>query len=532
MTSRHSASHKAFALAVAVFTVLSTTPVSAAGLAGAAPVAIGSVVGGDSVELRGQRLRREGTLFSGDTVRSSAGAANLKLSDRHFVVLQPNTQIVVNDGVEAPQIVMARGTVFFEASGVSPLRLGLEPYELTISDAGFGVVTAPGSELIGVSTSKGTIRVENTLTKEVFSVYPGLDRVFGRTISDISLGEVASAGPLPLPAAGPPPAPPQVQQQTSGMSGAAWAAIVAAVGGGAGLAAFFAGSSGKVDESRLNSANSSLATANAQAAAAAAAEAAANAAAAASAAAAAAATAQVAGLNSTITTLNDNVTTIQTAFDNLAVSEADSRNQLAGAQAALGLRINVLENHLSATQAKLSAERLKNAVLTSTAATAVAEAAAIQVIIDEIATLEVEAAVVETAITDVQSQIATQDPSLLTVGDALVLKTHAVNSETGRSFAHPEGAGPITLGLYRELDTLIGRSTSLATALDGQLDSLDDTLAAIQTNPGFADIAAEIAAIETALILVEVGLPELVIIFVEPDCVLSASPFTTGPCPA
>jgi len=254
--------YRTISVVLALLTAIATTPVSAAELA----EPMGSVSAGGTVELRGVRISREGTLFAGDVIRSHAGGyAKISLSVGHQIELGANTVVTFDEGLSVVQLAMASGSIAFTAAGISPLRIDIAPYELSMTDAGSGSVVLAGTETIGVRSTTGSLSVKNTETQELFVLSPGQVRQLGRTNGVVapSLGDIASTIPGPIPTAPLPSAPvPAPQAGSALLGGAAWGALVAAIGGGAAVAGYLLGRQGTVDESELTAAQAATAAAN------------------------------------------------------------------------------------------------------------------------------------------------------------------------------------------------------------------------------------------------------------------------------
>ena len=198
MNSRHSLSHKAFAIAIAVFTVLSTTPISATAFAEPAAAVIGSVTSVGSVQLRGVDIAKDATLFAGDVVTSRGdGYAKLTLRSGHSAELGANTAVTIGEIGSVVQLALASGSVNFSGSGASPIRVDIAPFEVSLTDAGAGTAGLVGAETVVVRSTRGSVLVRNTDSQESFVLAPGQERIFVRSTQ--SLGEIASALPAPLP---------------------------------------------------------------------------------------------------------------------------------------------------------------------------------------------------------------------------------------------------------------------------------------------------------------------------------------------
>src|SRR5581483_5972271 len=88
------------AVALVITTTFITLPVSAADFSSARPV-IGSVSAVGTVDLHGVGIAREGTLFSGDTIRSGEkGYAQVLLGTGDKVELFEKTDVSVNRDAE------------------------------------------------------------------------------------------------------------------------------------------------------------------------------------------------------------------------------------------------------------------------------------------------------------------------------------------------------------------------------------------------------------------------------------------------
>jgi hypothetical protein len=218
-----------FRRVVAVALVLTTTfitmPVSAADFSSTRSV-LGSVSSVGPVELRGVSISTEGTLFSGDSIRSrDKGYAKVLLGSGSKIELSEKTELNVNSDAQGVKIAMNAGTMGFTSLG-SAVRVSVQPFDIVTSTDAAGSV-AVGNNSASVRALKGSVTVRNRKTAESFVLLKGQDRLFGLDGTNKgSLGEIASTVPGPLPTL-----PPQVPAgRTSGglaMDAGAWVAVIA-----------------------------------------------------------------------------------------------------------------------------------------------------------------------------------------------------------------------------------------------------------------------------------------------------------------
>jgi len=221
------------AVALVLTTAFVTMPLSAADFSTARPV-IGSVSAVGSVELRGVGISQEGTLFSGDSLRSNAkGYAKVLIGTGSKIELQERTEIRINRDASGIQIAMNSGLVGFTAR--TPLRIDVAPFEVTASDDASGNVVIMSTTSAGVRAINGKVTVRNLKTSESFVLTNGDEQILG--LKDgahaPSLGQIASNVPAPVPA--PKPAPQTPAGKTTGglaMDTGAWLAVI----GGAAVA--------------------------------------------------------------------------------------------------------------------------------------------------------------------------------------------------------------------------------------------------------------------------------------------------------
>jgi len=221
------------AVALILTTICVTMPLSAADFSTTRTV-IGSVSVVGPVELRGVGISQEGTLFSGDSIRSrEKGYAKVLIGTGSKIELNEKTNVSVNRDNRGVQIAMNSGTVGFTAH--TPLRIDVAPFEVTATDDSSGNVSIMSSTTAGVRAINGKVTVRNLKTSESFVIMNGQERLLGLRdgVNAPSLGEVAANVPAPVPA--PKPAPQTPAGKTTGglaMDTGAWLAVIggAAIG--------------------------------------------------------------------------------------------------------------------------------------------------------------------------------------------------------------------------------------------------------------------------------------------------------------
>jgi hypothetical protein len=201
-------------------------PVSAADLHKPKPV-LGSVSAVGKVEVRGISISEEGTLFAGDSIKSLDKAyAKILLKNGGKLELAEKTEINVQPEGQVVQIAMTAGAMGFTSLG-NALNIKVQPYEvLSTGDASGNVIITPTAAT--VRSLKGKLTVRNLKTRESYVVTAGQDRLFGLDgAKRVSLGEIASnvPGPIPMPS----PQTPAGQTRGGGlaMDTGAWVAVIA-----------------------------------------------------------------------------------------------------------------------------------------------------------------------------------------------------------------------------------------------------------------------------------------------------------------
>jgi hypothetical protein len=196
------------ALTMVVMTALVTMPLSAADFSTTKSV-IGSVSAVGPVELRGIGISQEGTLFSGDSIRSGQkGYAKVLLGTGGKIELGEKTDVKVGRDAQGVKLTMNTGMIGFTAH--TPLRIDVMPFELTATDDSAGNVAIIGSKAAGVRTLNGKVTLRNLKTSESFVLLKGQEMLISLkdgVSASSSLAELASNAPTPLPAPTPAPAP-------------------------------------------------------------------------------------------------------------------------------------------------------------------------------------------------------------------------------------------------------------------------------------------------------------------------------------
>lgn len=186
---------KVMAAALVLTTTLITMPVSAADFSAARPV-IGSVSAVGSVDLRGVGISQEGTLFSGDSIRShEKGYAKVLLGTGSKIELYEKTDVTLNSDKQGVKIAMNTGSLGITAK--SMLRVDVAPFEITASDSAAANVVVVGPTTAGVHAINGKVTVKNLKTSESFVLLEGQEQLLGLVQGTHTkpLGQVASNVP-------------------------------------------------------------------------------------------------------------------------------------------------------------------------------------------------------------------------------------------------------------------------------------------------------------------------------------------------
>ena len=194
------------AVTLVLMTVFVTMPVSASDFSTTKTV-IGSVSAVGPVELRGIAITQEGTLFSGDTIRSGQkGFAKVLLGSGRIELLE-KTSINVNRDAQGVKVAMNAGMISFSAR--TPLRIDVLPFEFIVADDASGNLAILPSGAAALRTINGKVLVRNVNTSESFELVKGQGMLLSlkKGVSALSLAELASNAPMPLPGPSPSPSP-------------------------------------------------------------------------------------------------------------------------------------------------------------------------------------------------------------------------------------------------------------------------------------------------------------------------------------
>ena len=163
--------HQPMSLARVFSLVLVGLLVSGAAAAGlAAPAAppdgalIGSVSASGPVELRGVAISREGTLFSGDTLRTRLGSyASVALAGGQRIELGNETDVRVDADESAVQIAMNSGSLIFSSMGSRAMSIdvGETGYEILAAPGAAGDVQFLAGNEVGVRATSGEVTVRS-----------------------------------------------------------------------------------------------------------------------------------------------------------------------------------------------------------------------------------------------------------------------------------------------------------------------------------------------------------------------------------
>jgi hypothetical protein len=236
-----------FVAVVLVFVmVVMTAPLSAAELN--TRHALGAVSASGTVELRGITISRDGTLFSGDSLRSSAkGYAKISLDGGRNIEVGEKTNLTFSREANVVHVAMSSGTLGFSTTSNDPLTIDVNPYTIVASHAGTGNVAFLDSKSIGVHVTAGSVMVTNKTAGTSFQVTRGQERLFAVNNAKPTMGlDEASDGipsPLPLPKLDPPQTTPAGTTSAPGtqrqcrwcLDTGGWLAVIGTAALGAGI---------------------------------------------------------------------------------------------------------------------------------------------------------------------------------------------------------------------------------------------------------------------------------------------------------
>ena len=223
------------ALLLVFFLVISTTPISAAGLSSRTEV-IGTVSGAGNIQLRGVSVDHEGSLFAGDNLGTGTKSyARLIFKNGSKFELFSDTKCVVNQQNQGADVRVLAGNLGF-AAGKAPVAIHVGSYEVMPQPGTTGGVAFLGGDFAGIRViSGGSVRVRNLRTQQTVQVGAGdVQIVDVRTEKmNVPLAQVASTVPVPIPAnsqQNPTPAP--TARPNEGINWAVWGPVIAGIGAG------------------------------------------------------------------------------------------------------------------------------------------------------------------------------------------------------------------------------------------------------------------------------------------------------------
>jgi hypothetical protein len=179
-------------------------------------------------------MSQEGTLFSGDSIRShEKGYAKVLLGTGSKIELYEKTDVTLNSDKQGVKIAMNTGNLGFTAK--STLRVDVAPFEVIASDNAAGNVAVMSPTTAGVRAISGKVTVRNLKTSESFVLLKGQEQLLGLPggTHTAPLGQIASNVPMvpPVPAPGAPQTPAgKTTNPGLAMDTGAWLAVI---GGGA-----------------------------------------------------------------------------------------------------------------------------------------------------------------------------------------------------------------------------------------------------------------------------------------------------------
>lgn len=123
---------------------------------------VGSVSVAGPVQLRGVRIAREGTVFSGDTIDTDTDAwASLALTSGQHMELGSDTEVQVTSVDGAVRVAMNSGSLAFSTpSSAAPLEIGVAAYRIVAANGAAGDIAWLEDE-VGVRALGGSLRVES-----------------------------------------------------------------------------------------------------------------------------------------------------------------------------------------------------------------------------------------------------------------------------------------------------------------------------------------------------------------------------------
>src|SRR3954452_23134960 len=119
---------KVVALGLMFVTAVMTTPLSAADFS---RVPLGAVNASGAVELRGVIVSRDGTVFSGDRLRSNEkGYAQVSLNGGRRIEIGERTNLTFSREANVVHVAMTSGTIGFSKSTKDSLTIDVSPYTI------------------------------------------------------------------------------------------------------------------------------------------------------------------------------------------------------------------------------------------------------------------------------------------------------------------------------------------------------------------------------------------------------------------
>lgn len=232
------------ALSLAIALTVGTMPLSAADF-NSPNAPMGSVSSTGSVQLRGVGIKGEGTLFSGDRLNVGAASyAKLTLDGGPKVEVGAGSELTVSRDANGVDLQMKSGTVAFKGNGKSSSLMHVGSFELTVSSDATGSIGFVGgsTDAAAVKVTSGKVAVRNSVTKQSYTVVPGVQRLMSLKSNASSEQPVQIAA---LPGAIPPSAFPQAggaagkaPAASGGMSTTAWTGLIGVLAAAAGGIAY------------------------------------------------------------------------------------------------------------------------------------------------------------------------------------------------------------------------------------------------------------------------------------------------------
>jgi hypothetical protein len=204
----------AFTICLVLAILVSTSPVSGAELTRPG-IVLGTISVVGDVQVRGISLAREGTIFSGDQVRTiNKGYARIALSNGNRFEASGAAEFVVNQDTNGIRVGLTSGRLGFVASS-NPLAVSVGRYEIVPNAGTIGGIGFLGSETAAINVLNGSVTLRESSTGQSMVIPPGGQYTFNLK-ADGPMAQLVSVIPTSVPTVEPPA---QNQPPPQGQSG-------------------------------------------------------------------------------------------------------------------------------------------------------------------------------------------------------------------------------------------------------------------------------------------------------------------------